>query len=124
HYPVASTRKVAGTTEVSILSLATYSIVYETHFGVLLIVFSLFPVVLMLRRWRWRFRYVGIAASIVTGSLLLALVEGGTLTDVGRRQLLRLQQKHTATAPADVALTKQEVSLRFPKPHFKITASN
>jgi hypothetical protein len=123
-YMVAITRNDVATNIVSILSLATYSIVYETHFGVLLIVFSLFPIALMLRRWRWRFRYVGVAAAIVAGSLLLAVIEGGPLTDVGRRQLLRWQQARAQTAPADVVLTTQQVSVRFPKSQFSITASN
>jgi hypothetical protein len=121
-YLVAVLRRDLASTLVCIVSVATYAIVYESHFGVLLIVFSLFPVAVLVRRWRWRVSYVGVAAAIVTAALVIALFEGGTLTDVARRHLFRSASPHGSAGPADMALTNQEVRMGFPKRHFRITS--
>jgi len=121
-YLVALRRRDLASTLVCIVSVATYAIVYESHFGVLLVVFAVFPVVFSLRRYPWRPSSLGVAVTIVIASVAIALVQGGTLTDVARRHLVRPVATPGVDAPADVALTNQEVRIRFPKRHFRITS--
>lgn len=119
---LALIRRDVASKAIAAVSLATYSIVYETHYGILLIVFSLFPIFLMVRRRRWRPRYVEIPAIVCGVSLAIALVHGGTLTDVGRRLLF--SPSYHASAVKTQSYFTQEVHLRFPKPHFMITAAD
>jgi hypothetical protein len=116
----ALTRRDRGSKIVAALSLATYSVVYETHFGVLLIVFSLLPFVLMIRRCRWSGRYLGVAMFVVAVSVIIALVHGGILTDLGTRYLSAAQRPSDDVGTA--ALVKQQVSVHFPKPRLAITS--
>ena len=121
-YFVALTRRDVGSKLVSAVSLGTYAIVYETHYGVLLIAFSALPFILLARRRRWRPRYIGIAAFVVLASLGIAMVQGGALSEVAKRQLGGLTRP-TAVAPAgEFALAEQHVSVRFPKTHIAIMA--
>jgi hypothetical protein len=117
---IALIRRDVGSKVVATVGLATYSIVYETHYGILLIVFAIFPILLMLQRRRWGMRYVTIPAIIGGASLAIALVHGGTLTDIGRR-LLSYSSHHASTVETQSFFT-QEVRLRFPKPRFMITS--
>ena len=117
---LALIRRDVASKGIAAVSLATYSIVYETHYGILLIVFSLFPILLMVLRRRWRMRYVAIPAIVCSVSLTIALFHGGTLTDVGRRYLSPPSQ-HASTVETQAFFT-QEVRLRFPKRHFMITS--
>jgi hypothetical protein len=119
-YWVAYTRRDLGSKIVASLSLASYSIVYETHFGVLLIVFSVFPLVLMVQRRRWKPRYLAISMFIVAVSFIIALFHGGTLTDLATRYMTAAQSRPDGVGTA--ALVNQQVSLHFPKPHLVITA--
>jgi hypothetical protein len=113
-------RRDVASSVIAAVSLATYSIVYETHYVILLMVFSLFPILLVMLRRRWRFRYVVIPAIVCGVSLTIALFHGGTLTDVGRRYLSPPSQ-HASTVETQAFFT-QEVRLRFPKRHFMITS--
>src|SRR4029077_8243843 len=49
-YLVALTRRDNASKVVAAFSLGTYAIVYETHYGILLITLSLFPLLVMARR--------------------------------------------------------------------------
>jgi hypothetical protein len=119
-YLAALTRRDKWSKVVSAVSLGTYAIVYETHYGILLIAFSLFPFALLSRRGRWRFRYISITASIVLTSVAIATVEGGVLSEVASGHLAA-----RSTGPSvarDLSLVDQQVSLRFPREHFAITS--
>lgn len=113
-------RRDAASKAIAAVSLATYSIVYETHYGILLIVFSLFPILLMILRRRWRVRYIAIPAMVCSMSFTIALFHGGTLTNVGQQYLSHISSR-ARTVETPSVLT-QEVRLRFPKPHFMITS--
>jgi hypothetical protein len=108
-----------GLTVVAALSMAAYSLVYETHYGILVIVLSLVPFVLAARARRWRACRVGVTAAIVAVSLALSLVQGGTLSAVSRRHL-----RGQAPGDSDRVETHaaQVVGVHFPKPHFRITS--
>jgi hypothetical protein len=121
-YLVALTRRDNGSKAVAALSLGTYAIVYETHYGILLIAFLLFPLLLMARRGRWRPRYLGVTAVIVFASIALATVEGGVLSEVASRHLSAFQRAAKPTAVTDFALVEQHVALQFPKARFAITS--
>lgn len=119
-YFVALTRRDVGSKLVSAVSLGTYAIVYETHYGVLLIAFATLPFIVLARRRRWRPRYIGVAAFVVLASLAMAMVQGGTLSEVAKQHLAGVVGP-TAVAPAgDVALAQQHVSVRFPKSRIAI----
>lgn len=121
-YLVALTRRDYGSKVVAALSLGTYAIVYETHYGILLITFVLFPLLLMSRRGRWRPRYVGVTTVIVFASIAIATVEGGVLSEVASRHLATYQRAAKPTAVSDFSLVEQHVALRFPKERFAITS--
>ena len=123
-YFVALTRRDVGSKLVSAVSLGTYAIVYETHYGVLLIAFSAWPFILLARRRRWQPRYIAITAFIVTASLAIAVLQGGTLSEVAMRQWAGLKRPIAAASPADFALAEQHVSVRFPKSPIGITSSD
>jgi hypothetical protein len=111
-----------GSKLVSALSLGTYAIVYETHYGVLLIAFSAWPFILLARRRRWQPRYIGVTGFIVAASLAIAVVQGGTLSEVAKRQLVGLTRPGAPGSTADFALAEQHVSVRFPKSPIGITS--
>jgi hypothetical protein len=119
-YLVALVQRSLGPKIVSFVSLATYAIVYETHYGILLVVFSLSCLILTFARPRYQPRYVLIAALVLGASLVVALVQGGTLSDLGRRQVLSSPQEQGALK--DLAQINQEVTIRFPKPRLIVTS--
>jgi hypothetical protein len=121
-YFVALTRRDVGSKVVSALSLGTYAIVYETHYGVLLIAFSAWPFILLARRRRWQPRYIGVTGFIVAASLAIAVIQGGALSEVAKRQVVGLTRLGAPGSTADFALAEQHVSVRFPKSPIGITS--
>ena len=109
-----------GTAAVSALCLATYSIIYTTHHGVLLVAFPLLAAAMILRSPRWRGRRAVAAALILAGSLAISLVHGGTLSDIGHRYLF--SAKPRAAAAREEAFVTQQVEIRFLKGRVGFTA--
>lgn len=95
--------------------LGLYQLVYETHFGLLLLTAcTLLP--LAVKRSDHRKRLLGGVALTATVALLLAVTEGGPITDLARSKALG-QQAVVGTADEAVSdlNVEQHVSLRFPK---------
>ncbi len=105
---------------ITILVFAVYGIVYETHYAILLIAVSLFPLFLSILRRRWRLRYFTITGFIVASSFLIALVQGGAITDLAKRYLLR-STDHSVVSE-EIRGASQEVEVKFPRKGFRITS--
>jgi hypothetical protein len=116
----AMRRPRLGAAVMSALCLATYSIVYTTHHGVLLAAFPILTVAMLIRSRRWRLLRFGTAVAILTASLAVSLVQGGTLTDVGHRYLW--SSKSRPTDASETALVTQQISIKFPKERIGFTA--
>ncbi len=119
---LALRRPRGGTAILSALCLGTYSIVFTTHHGVLLVAFPLLVAAIIIRNRRWRALRVATAVAILAGSLAISLVQGGTLTDMGHRYLLGLTPH--ASESQETEQLSQQVSIRFPKGRLGFTAFN
>jgi hypothetical protein len=117
---LALRRPRVGTAMLSALCLATYSIVYTTHHGVLLVAFPLLAAALIMRSRHGRALRAVTAAAILIGSLGISLVHGGTLSDVGHRYLF--SAKPRVDAPREEAFLNQQVDIQFPKGRIGFTA--
>lgn len=102
------------------LMFAVYGIVYETHYAILLMSVSLLPLIMALLRRRWRWRYVTTTAAIASISIVIALFQGGTLTDVAKRYLFKASER--VMASEDLRGASQEITIGFPKRNFRITS--
>ncbi|HYB70583.1 MAG TPA: hypothetical protein VEH80_07935, partial [Candidatus Bathyarchaeia archaeon] len=109
-----------GVAIVSALSLATYSIVYTTHHGVLIVAFPLLVLAVLIRSRRLRALRLATAAAILIGSLAISFVHGGTLTDVGHRYLSGSARPSSISAGPE--LVTQQVNPSFPKGRLGFTA--
>ena len=105
---------------VSGLALGTYSLIYETHFGVLAMALAAFALVVSAVRRRWRLRYFAVTGSVLCLAGLLGMVQGGTLTDVAGRLLSGT--KTEVSRSEDERRMTQEIRIRFPKPGLRITS--
>lgn len=111
-----------GIALLSSMCLATYSIVYTTHHGVLVVAFLLLTLAVLVRSRRWRLFRFGTAGVVVATSLAISLAHGGTLSDVGRRYLFDAKPRATDNQPP--ALVTQQVRITFPKGRLGFTAGN
>jgi len=105
---------------VSAVSLGTYALVYETHFGALLI--GIVGMACCYTVWQPRRRLPSMkaTAAMLAGALVLSAVEGGAVTDALKSRML---SSHSSVATTeDFRGVSQEVSIRFPKPGLRITA--
>src|SRR5262245_10555809 len=110
----------AGRVIVSALSLGTYALVYETHFGALVV--GIVGAVGCYAIWRPRRRLQSVTAvaAMLAGALALSAVEGGAVTDALKSRIL---SSHGSVATTeDFRGVSQEVSIRIPKPGLRITA--
>jgi len=116
----ALTRRSVTLTILSGLAFGTFALIYETSYGLLVIAFAAFPVVLCALRRRWRLQYFTITAGILLLSAVLALVQGGTLSELAKRRV--------SGRSAEIAQSAEErhgahdPRIRIPKPGFTITA--
>src|SRR5215471_21111408 len=69
---------------------------------------------------RWRLRYFTVTAGILLLSVALALVQGGTLTELPRRYLAG--EKADVAKSVDERRMTHEIRIRIPKPGFTITS--
>jgi hypothetical protein len=102
------------------LALGTYSVIYETHFGVLLIVLGAFPLVLGVCRSRWRLRHLVRTWSMLLIAGLVSIVQGGTVTDVFWRHVSGTRME--VSQSEDERRMTQEIRIGFPKSEFRITS--
>ena len=121
-YMTALVKRDIKSKAVSAVALGTYSIVYETHFGVLVFVFAVFPILLLLRRTRWRPRYIAVAVCILSAALAIAAVEGGTVTHITHRFLSPDHSPAAQTSAPVFDLLQTRAQLHFPKRPVGITA--
>jgi hypothetical protein len=105
---------------VSGLALGTYSLIYETHFGVLALALAAFPFVVSGLRRRWRLRHFAVTGSVLCLAGLLVVVQGGTLTDVASRHVWGT--KAGISRSEDERRMTQEIRVGFPKPGFLVTS--
>jgi hypothetical protein len=110
-----------GVTIMSALCLATYSIVYTTHHGVLVAAFPLLTLAVLIRSRRWRTPRLITSAAIMVAALTVSMVHGGTLTDFGRRFLPGAHAGVAESSP-EAALISQHVRIHFPKGRIGFTA--
>ena len=115
-YFLAFLRRDPGPAIIAAPMFAVYGIVYETHYAILLMTVSVLPFVIAVLRRRWRWRYVVTTAAIASVSLVIALFQGGALTDVAKRYLLK--SKEGVMASEDLRGASQEITIGFPKKDF------
>ncbi|HEY7168655.1 MAG TPA: hypothetical protein VIB79_29125 [Candidatus Binatia bacterium] len=113
-------RRDIGSKIVTIVTFAVYGIVYETHYGILLISVAALPFIVAVLRRRVRARYFTVTGSIVAGSLVIALVQGGLPTDLTKRYFLKSPDSRMVTD--DMRGASQEVTVRFPKDGLYLTS--
>jgi len=118
-YLTALGRRRYGLVILSGCSLGTYALVYETNFGLLMLLFVAFPFALALTRRRWRARYFTMTFAIIALAGALAVFEGGALTDVVNRRMLSHQSTRTSE---DVRRMTQQITITFPKHPARITS--
>ena len=119
-YFTAILRREVAPTIIAGLMFAVYGIVYETHYAILLMSVSLLPFIIALLRRRWRWRYLTTTAAIAVVSIVIALFQGGTLTDVAKRYVLKTGER--VKASEDLRGASQEITISFPKKNFRITS--
>lgn len=105
----------------------TYALVYETHYGTLLIVFSAIFAIDLIKNRRNRSRAALVHRTIVlVGSFLLGSVQGGSLTHFVQSKLRPAPAASTAEGKAAEALSgmSQQISVRFPKSPFLHVTTN
>ena len=117
----ALTRRSVTLTILSGLAFGTFALIYETSYGLLAIAFAAFPVVLCVLRRRWRLRYFTITTGILLLSAALALVQGGTLSELAKRRLSGRSAEIFAQS-AEERHGAHDPRIRIPKPGFTITA--
>ena len=117
----ALTRRSINLTVLGGLAFGTFALIYETSYGLLVLTFTAFPVVLCALRRRWRLRYFTITAGILLLSAVLALVQGGTLSELTKRRLSGRNAEIFAQS-AEESRGAHEPRIRIPKPGFTITA--
>ena len=115
----AFTRRSLAVTVLAGLAFGTFALIYETSYGLLAIAFVAFPLVLCALRRRWRLSYFAVTAGLLLLSLALALVQGGTLSELAKRRL------HARETPMTLSSEDQrgthQTKIRIPKPGFTIT---
>ncbi len=124
----ALTKRDTASKVVAALSMGAYALVYETHYGILLAAFLIFPTALsaIRRRFRghgplrFRWRHVAVSGFIVLASLIPAFIQGGTLTNTAKRYLFT-EGGGTARQEDMIGVT-QEISVKFPKEDLLLTA--
>ncbi len=104
-------RSAIGHWLVTGISLGLYQLVYETHFGLLLLT-GLTAAIFYLRPAR---HWIGLTL-IITISLTLACTEGGPLTDLAYRYISK-QNTSSTHISASIQNRSQHVTIRFPKKH-------
>ena len=119
-YFMAILRRDLGPALIAAPMFAVYGIVYETHYAILLIAVSLLPFIIAVLRRRWRWRYLATTAAIASVSLVIALFQGGTLTDVAKRYMLNARER--VQASEDLRGASQEITIGFPKKGLRITS--
>jgi hypothetical protein len=118
---IAIGRRRAVPVLVSGLALGTYSLIYETHFGVLAMALAAFPFVVSALRRRWHLRHFAVTGGVLCLAGLLGVVQGGTLTDVVSRHVWT---KAEISRSEDERRMTQEIRIGFPKPGFLVTSSS
>ena len=116
---IAFTRRSVTVTVLAGLAFGTFALIYETSYGLLALAFAAFPFVLCVLRRRWRLRYFTVTAGILLLSVALALVQGGTLSELAKRRL-HARETNIALSSEDQRGTHQ-TNIRIPKPGFTIT---
>ena len=100
-------------------ALGTFAVFYESSFGLLGLTFAFFPMVLCALRWRWRLGYFTGTAIVLVIAGVLALVEGGIVTELAKRHVFR-----ASAGPQfreEERRMSHELKIRIPKPGFTIT---
>jgi len=115
----AFTRRSLTVTVLAGLAFGTFALIYETSYGLLAIAFAAFPFALCALRRRWRLRYFTVTAGLLLLSLALALVQGGTLSELAKRRL-HGRETNIGLSAEDRRGTHQ-TKIRIPKPGFTIT---
>jgi hypothetical protein len=115
----AFTRRSLIVTGLAGLAFGTFALIYETSYGLLAIAFAAFPFVLCALRRRWRLRYFAVTAGLLLLSVALALVQGGTLSELAKRRL-HAHETNIALSSEDQRGTHQ-TRIRIPKPGFTVT---
>jgi len=100
------------------ISLGTYSLVYETHFCVLIGALVATMAVAFVRQKEPCREALSKIIAILAIALLLALTQGGTLTNVLRRSTLRFE----AASSEDLATWPQKLNIHFPKAGLRLTS--
>ena len=114
------TRRSLTVTVLAGLAFGTFALIYETSYGLLAIAFAAFPFVLCALRRRWRLRYFTVTGGLLLLSVALALVQGGTLTELPKRYLAG--EKADIAKSVDERRMTHEIRIRIPKPGFTITS--
>jgi hypothetical protein len=118
---VALTRRSLTLAVLAGASVGTYALIYESSYGLLMLSFAGFPLVLCALRRRWRLRYLSLTAGLLLFSAVIALVQGGMITEVAQRVIT--PDKSAPTQNQEERRMSHELRVHIPKPGFTITGA-